>query len=76
MFLSSIALVAGGVAIVLVSAYLWRHPEQYYRYLHGTSPLNALNVRPPRQAVTLGAVAGVVIGLAVAAWGIIQLLVS
>jgi hypothetical protein len=74
MSLSSIAIILGGAVIALISGYLWRHPEQYDRYLHGTSPLAALNVRPGTRVVKLGAMLGVIIGLAVVAYGIGQLL--
>jgi hypothetical protein len=71
--LGSIVLVASGAAIVAVGVYFWSRPEQYYRYLHRASLLADLNVKPPTWAVKLGAGLSVVIGLAVAGWGVIQL---
>ena len=67
------ALMAGGAVIVLVGVFFWNRPEQYYRYLHGSSPWAALNVRPPERAVKLGAALSVIIGLVVAGWGLGQL---
>ena len=71
--LGEIALVASGAAIVVIGVYFWGHPEQYYRYLHRASLLADLSVRPPIWAVRLGAGLSVAIGLAVAGWGLIEL---
>ena len=71
--LGSLAFVVSGAAIVAVGLYLWARPEHYYRYLHRASLLADLNVRPPRWAVKVGAGLSVIIGLAVAAWGAMQL---
>jgi hypothetical protein len=71
--LGSLALVAGGAAIVAVGVYFWARPERYYRYLHRASLLADLNVRPPTWAVKLGAGLSVIIGIAVASWGAMQL---
>jgi uncharacterized membrane-anchored protein len=71
--LGAIALVASGAAIVVVGVYFWSRPEQYYRYLHRASLLADLSVRPPTWAVKLGAGLSVLIGLAVAGWGVIEL---
>lgn len=71
--LGSIALVASGALIVVVGVYFWTRPEQYYRYLHRASLLADLGVRPPTWAVKLGAGLSVIIGLAVAGWGVIHL---
>ena len=71
--LGSIALVAGGAAIVVVGVYFWRRPEHYYRYLHRASLLADLNAKPPTWAVKLGAGLSVIIGLAVASWGVMEL---
>jgi hypothetical protein len=71
--LGSLALVAGGAAIVVVGVYFWARPERYYRYLHRASLLADLNVRSPIWAVKLGAGLSVIVGVAVAGWGAIQL---
>ena len=68
--LTALALIVGGAVIVLVGVYFWRRPEQYYKYLHGTSTLAALNVRPSESTVKLGAAFAVIIGVGVAGWGI------
>ena len=71
--LTAIALVAGGVLIILIGAYFWSHPERYARYLHGSSAWAAVGVQPPIWAVRLGAGMSVGIGLVVAGWGVSQL---
>jgi hypothetical protein len=71
--LGAIALAISGAAIVVVGIYFWSRPEQYYRYLHRASLLADLSVRPPTWAVKLGAGLSVLIGLAVAGWGVLQL---
>ena len=68
--LTALALIDGGAAIVFVGVHFWRRPEHYYKYLHGTSMLAALNVRPSESTVKLGAALTVIIGLGVAVWGI------
>jgi hypothetical protein len=74
--LTSLALVVGGVAIVLIGRYFWNHPEQYYRYLHGASVWAALNVRPPSGAVKMGAAITVVVGVGVTCWGLVRFVAS
>jgi hypothetical protein len=73
--LGAVALAISGAVIVVVGVYFWSRPEQYYRYLHRASLLADLNVRPPTWAVKLGAGLSVLIGFAVAGWGVLQLAV-
>jgi hypothetical protein len=72
--LTSLALVASGVLIVLIGVYFWNHPQQYYKYLHGASIWSDLNARPPEPFVKFGAALTVIIGVVVALWGLGQLL--
>lgn len=67
--LTSVAVIVGGVAIVLIGLYFWNHPDQYYRHLHGASVLAAVNARPPEWSVKLGAALAVIAGVAVTVWG-------
>jgi hypothetical protein len=67
------ALIAAGIAITLVGAFLWRRPQYYYRYLHSTSIWADLNRRPPEWLVKFGAGLTVVVGVVLGGVAVSQL---
>jgi hypothetical protein len=70
--LTSLALIAGGLAIALFGAYFWKRPELYDRYFHERSAW-AFSDQTPRTVVLAGAAATVLIGLFVCGWGLLEL---
>ena len=71
--LTSLALIAGGIAIALIGALFWTHPQHYYRYLYRGSMWSAINRRPPEWFVKFGAGLTVVVGIVVIGVGVVQI---
>jgi hypothetical protein len=72
--LTSLALMSAGAVITWIGVYFWNHPDKYYRYLHSSSGLASMNVRPPESLVKFGAALTIVVGISVLAWELGQLI--
>jgi hypothetical protein len=63
-------LILAGAVVIAIGVYFWRRPDQYYRYLHSSSDLAAMNIRPSESFVKFGAGLTVAIGAGVVIWGL------
>jgi hypothetical protein len=71
--LTALALIVAGAIVAAIGVHFWKRPDHYYRYLHSSSDLAAINVRPSESFVKFGAGLTVAIGAGVLLWGLAQL---